>query len=208
DGGRRMTRGHKGPLDLRFVARERLRSQSQFIGFYGRAAERVFYLGGVSSGGDDPEGGDAKDGFGRVNVEAVPGVYLGGFVLAGTNETQEVDLDFSRAGFDFQIERRGFNVYGLVMRASDDLLTGGDGSWTVAYVEGFYVLKTEKIPMIVPLLRIDALDDFNNTTNLTFNLNFYLTQNVKAYAEWWQNIDTPSGQEKNNRFTVQVDFAF
>lgn len=207
DGGRRMTRSNKGPLDLRFAARERLRSESQFIGFYGYAAGRVFYLGGVSSGGDDPEGGDAKDGFGRINVRAAPGVYLGGFVLSGTNDTQDVDLGFTRAGFDYQVERGNLNVYGLVMKANDDLLAGGDDSWTVGYVEGLYTIKLKAIPMIVPLVRIDFLDDFNGKTDLTLNLNFYLTQNVKAYAEWWQNLDTPSGQ-KDNRFTVQVDLAF
>jgi hypothetical protein len=207
DGGRRMTRAHKGPLDLRFSARERLRSASQHVGFYGRAAGKVFYLGGVSSGGDDPEGGDAKDGFGRANIEALRGLYVGGFILAGTNQTQDVDLDFSRAGLDFQFERGGLNVYGLVLRANDDLLDGGDQSWTVAYVEGFYTFQLKKIPMIVPLMRIDFLDDFADRTDLTFNLNFYLTYNLKAYVEWWQNIDSPAGTDKDHRITIQVDFA-
>jgi hypothetical protein len=64
-----------------------------------------------------------------------------------------------------------------------------------------------KIPMMVPLVRIDFLDDFTDTTNLTFNLNFYLTQNLKVYGEWWQNISSPSGKDNDWRFTVQVDLA-
>lgn len=205
DGGRRMTRSHKGPLDVRFAARERLRSSSQWVGFYGRAGERVFYNGGVSSGGDDPEGGDAKDGFGRIMVEAVPGINLGGFILDGTNETQAMPLDFRRAGFDFQLERRGFNLYGMVMNAKDDLLTGGDVSNTVGYIEGFNVFETRRIPLIVPLARVDFMDEF---TNLTSNISFYVQENIKLYLEWWQNLDTPAGLRKDNRVTVQVDFAF
>jgi hypothetical protein len=207
DGGRRMTRANKGPLDLGFTVGESLGSATQQVSFYGRASGRVFYLGGISAGGDDPEGGDAKDGLGRVMVQATPGVYVGGYVLAGTNETQEMPLDYSRAGFDFQIEQGRLNLYGTVLRASDDLLTGGDDSWTVGYVEGFYVVPMSKIPMMVPLVRIDFLDDFTDTTNLTFNLNFYLTQNLKVYGEWWQNISSPSGKDNDWRFTVQVDLA-
>lgn len=205
DGGRRMTRSHKGPLDERFDAGERLRSSSQWVGFYGYAGDRVFYNGGISSGGDDPEGGDAKDVFGRVMVETLPGLNVGGFILDGTNETQAVALDFRRAGFDVQLERNGFNVYGMLLHAKDDLLAGGDVDNTVGYVEGFYTFETESIPLIVPLVRLDFMDEF---TNLTSNINFYLTENVKAYLEWWQNVDTPAGLERDNRVTVQVDFAF
>jgi len=204
DGGRRMTRSHKGPLDQPFAAHERLRNSSQWFGFYGRAAERVFYNTGISAGGDDPEGEDAKDAFGRIMVEAVPGVNVGGFVLGGTNETLGSALDFYRAGFDFQIEQRGLNIYGMVLRANDDLLTGGDISNTVAYIEGFYTFEPTRIPLLVPLVRVDFLDEF---TNLTTDVNFYIQDNVKAYVEWWQNVDVPAGGRKDNRVTVQVDFA-
>jgi len=206
DGGRRMTRSHKGPLDQKFAAGERLRDSSQFVSFYGRAGQgRVFYLGGVSSGGGDPEGGDAKDGFGKVMVEAAPGLYVGGFIHAGANGAGSVDLDFRRSGFEFQLEQGRLTLYGLVMNARDDRLEGGSESTTVAYVESFYAIPLERIPMIVPLARIDALKD---TTDLTLQLNVYLLDNIKAYAEWWQNVESPSGVRKRNRFTVQIDFAF
>jgi len=208
DGGRRMTRSHKGPLDLRFRSRERLRSSSQWVSFYGRAADsRVTYLGGISAGGEDPEGGEAKDGFGRVMVDVYGGVYLGGFVLSGTNESTGTALGFTRTGFDFQVEQGGFNAYGLVMYANDDVLEGGTDDITTAYVETFYTIpvKLKAMSMLVPLVRIDYLDEF---TNLTANMNFYLTQNVKTYFEWWQNIATPSGVNSEWRATVQLDFAF
>lgn len=208
DGGRRMTRSRRGPLDQQFSARERLRSESQFVGFYGRdRSDKVFYLGGVSVGATDPLGGDARDGFARVMVEATTGVYLGGFFLGGTNETRAVDLDFQRTGFDFQIEQGSLSVQGLVLNAKDDLLGGGDESITVGYIEGFYVFQPVEFPirMIVPLARVDVLDDL---TDLTLNLNFYLTENLKVYGEWWQNVDTPAGRRKGTRFTVQVDLAF
>ena len=93
------------------------------------------------------------------------------------------------------------------MRANDDLLTGGDVGNTVGYVEGFYPFEPSgiPIPMLVPLVRMDFRDGF---TDLTTNMNFYLQDNIKAYLEWWQNLDTPAGLRKDNRVTVQVDFAF
>ena len=209
DGGHRMTRSHKGPLDQRFAARERLRSSSQWLGFFGRAADnRVFYMGGVSAGGDDPEGNDAKDGYGRAMVTAVSGVYVGGYVLAGTNQTQGVDQSFHRAGFDFQIEKRGLTVYGTLMHTKDDLVAGGDETHTLGYVEGFYIFPMRAIHSIVPLLRIDLLSDVNDRTDLTFNLNFYVVENIKTYFEWWQNIESPSGTDNDWRATWQIDFSF
>ncbi|MFQ5743565.1 MAG: hypothetical protein ACE5HV_08245 [Acidobacteriota bacterium] len=210
DGGRRMTRAHKGPLDLKLSAREPLRKQSQWFGFYGRGLEdRVFYLGGVSSGANDPEGEDARDGFGRVMVEAAPGVYVGGFALAGSNETQARDLDFSRTGIDFQIEQGNLNLYGMIMRANDDLLAGGDESETVGYVQGFYTIPMHDKRMIVPLVRLELLNSVTGgTTNIAANLNYYFAQNGKIYFEWFQNVDTPAGLRKNNRGTLQLDFVF
>lgn len=214
DGGRRMTRGHKGPLDQRFAARERLRSASQWIGGFGRVAnDRVFYMGGVSAGGDDPEGGDSKDGYGRIMVEAASGVNVGGFILAGSRETQGADQSFYRSGIDFQIEKGGLTAYGLVMFTEDDLLgptagtIAGTESTTSGYVEAFYVAPVGKIH-VVPLVRLDFLSDINHTTDLTLNLGFYLLQNLKTYFEWWQNIESPSGSENKWRATWQIDFAF
>jgi hypothetical protein len=205
DGGRRMTRGHRGPLDQRFVARERLRSASQHISFYGRTSEeRLFYAVGMSSGGDDPEGGDARDGFARVMVKAAPGLFVGGFFLGGTNETQAMDREFQRAGVDVQVEYGNLHLQGLVLNAQDDGLTGINQGTTVGYVEGFYVIPMRAFPMIVPLVRVDALDQF---TDLTLQLSVYVLDNVKVYGEWWQNVDTPTGGLKNHRFTVQVDLA-
>ena len=154
-------------------------SATQFVSFFGRAGqERVFYMGGVSSGGEDPEGGDARDGFARVMVEAVPGVYVGGFFVGGTNATRAVDLDFRRAGVDFQVEQGNLDFYGMVLNANDDLLTGRDQDHTIGYVEGFYTIPFERFPMLVPLARVDALDDF---TNLTLQLSAYMVDNVKVY---------------------------
>jgi len=204
DGGRRMTRAHKGPLDQRFAAGERLRSSSQWVGFYGQGGGRVFYNAGVSAGGDDPEGEDAKDVFGRLMVEVLPGVNLGGFTLNGTNEALGSALDFYRAGFDFQVEHGAFTGYGMVMHAKDDRLEGGTVGNTVGYLEGFYAFEPSWLPLVVPLVRVDFLDP---VTNLTTDVNFYLRDNVKAYVEWWQNLDVPDGVRRDNRITVQVDVA-
>jgi hypothetical protein len=207
DGGHRMTRSHKGPLDQAFAAGDRLRDASQFVSVHGLAGQdRVFYVGGISSGGGDPEGRDKIDGFGKVMVEVVEGIYVGGFVHGGTNEASGVDLGFRRTGVDFQVERGNLTLYGLVLDASDDRAAGGTLNTTVGYVEGFYTIPLDVVPMMVPLARIDVLSQ--GRKDLTLQWNVYLLDNLKAYAEWWQNIDTASGVRKNNRFTVQVDFAF
>ena len=93
------------------------------------------------------------------------------------------------------------------MHANDDRLAGGDIGNTVGYVEGFYPFEPSgiSIPMLVPLVRVDFMDEF---TDLTTNFNFYVQDNVKAYLEWWQNLDAPAGVRKDNRITVQVDMAF
>lgn len=207
DGGRRMTRSHKGPLDQRFGAGERLRSASQWVAAYGRLAQgRVYYVGGVSSGGEDAEGGDSKDLFGRLAVEATPGVYAGGFIQDGTNDAKGFPLDFTRYGFDAQIEKGNFNAYGMVMVADDQFVEGAaKSSTTVGYVEALYTIHSEAIPLIVPLVRVDFLDQY---TDITANLGFYLAENWRAYAEFWSNLDTPDSKGKDNRFTIQTEFAF
>ena len=200
---RRLTLTHKGSFDMGFGAGERLRKASQWIGAYGRLADnRVYYLGGVTAGGHQVEGEGDKDVFGRLAFEVTPGVYAGGYVFDGTN----AGLDFTRYGFDVQIEKSGFNINGLVQVADDQSVIGGPkDSVTTGYAEVFYTFQPESMPLIVPLARVDFLDDF---TDLTTALIFYPVQNIKALAEFWTNLDTPAGLDKNNRFRIQIELLF
>jgi len=213
DGGRRMTRNHKGPLSAKGPANQRLRGNSQWVGAYGKFAERVFYTAGVSAGNNELEGDDAADFFGRVMVDVTPEIMVGGYILDGTNDTgSAVEWDFKRYGFDAQVEMGDFKAYGMYMSLKDTptnvaTTVGGPLEFTqnLGYVEALYVFRPSGFPMIVPVARIDFLDEY---TDLTANVQFYVRQNIKAFAEYWANLSVPSGKDKNNRFVIQIELAF
>lgn len=209
DGGRRMTRNHKGPLSAKGLAGQRLRGNTQWVGGYGKAADRVFYMAGVSAGNNELEGDDAADFYARLMFDVTPGLSVGGYVLDGTNDTgSATEWDFQRYGFDAQAEFGNFKAYGMYMKLKDTPTNTpaiDEFTQNLGYVEAMYVFKPTGIPMIVPIARLDFLDDY---TDLTTNLSFYLRHNIKAYAEYWANLDVPAGKSKNNRFVIQVELAF
>jgi hypothetical protein len=209
DGGRRMTRNHKGPLSEQGLAGQRLRGNSQWVGGFGRAGTRVFYMAGVSAGNNELEGDDDADFYGRLMFDVTPGVSVGGYLLDGTADAGDsVVWDFKRYGFDVQVELGDFKAYGMYMRLED---TGGDPSdpqdltQDLGYVEAMYVLHPSGLPMIVPVARLDFLD---GRTDLTANLQFYIKQNIKAYIEYWTNLDVPGGSSKDNRIVIQAEMGF
>lgn len=207
DGGRRMTRNHKGPLSATGLAGQRLRGNTQWVGGYGKVADRLFYMAGVSAGNNELEGDDAADFFARLMFDVTPSVSVGGYLLDGTNDTGgPIEWDFRRYGFDAQVELGDFKAYGMWMRVDDEASNAvGSLEQDLAYIEAMYVLRPSGIPMIVPLVRLDFLDDY---TDLTANLQFYVTQNIKAYAEYWTNLDVPAGASKGNRVVIQMEMAF
>ena len=201
--GRRLTLNPKAPLDLGFGAGERIRKSSQWVGFSVRTAEnRLYYTGGVTAGGRQVEGDGDKYVFGRLAFEVTPGVYAGGYVFDGKN----AGLEFTRYGFDAQIEQGGLNLNGLVQVANDQgIVSGARNSTTTGYVEGFYTFHSTTFPLIVPLARVEFLDNY---TDLNTALILYPAQNIKAMADFWTNLDTPAGLKKNNRFRIQIELAF
>jgi len=42
----------------------------------------------------------------------------------------------------------------------------------------------------------------------TLNLGYYFTENIKAFAEYWDQLDVPSSVERDSRFTLQLEVAF
>ncbi len=210
DGGRRMTRNHKGPLSAKGAAGQRLRGNSQWVGAFGKISDRVFYTAGVSAGNNELEGDDAADFYGRVMVDVTPEIMVGGYILDGTNDTGgAIEWDFQRVGFDAQVEVGDFKAYGMYMSITDTPSNApvdvAEFTQNLGYVEAMYVFRPSGFPMIVPVARIDFLDDY---TDLTANVNFYVMQNIRAYVEYWSNISVPSGKDKNNRWVLQMELAF
>ncbi len=215
DGGRRMTRAHKAMMDLAYATDQKLRESTQFITAYGRLAKRVFYDLGISTGIDDPEGEDDIDFHGRLAIDVTNDIMIGGFLLAGQksiDEVTEASLDFTRGGFDVQIQTSRFEILGALMFTKDDIdVTGLDENNHVFYVQAMYFYRKDKRPLVVPIVRIESytLNDGNDTfTDGVFNLTFYPIENVNLSVEFWTNLDTPSGIPKSNRITFLFNTVF
>ncbi len=164
----------------------------------------------MSAGNNELEGDDAADFYGRVMFDVTPGIMVGGYILDGTNDTGgAIEWDFQRVGFDAQVEMGDFKAYGMYMSITDTPTNApagvGEFTQSLGYVEAMYVFRPSGFPMIVPVARIDFLDDY---TDLTANVQFYVKQNIKAYAEYWANLSVPNGKDKNNRFVIQIELAF
>jgi hypothetical protein len=64
--------------------------------------------------------------------------------------------------------------------------------------------------VIVPLVRIDYYtlkDGADSFTSGTFNLTAHVLENFNVTAEFWAQLDKPSG-EKDNRFTLLFGATF
>ncbi|RMG48731.1 MAG: hypothetical protein D6718_01445, partial [Acidobacteria bacterium] len=168
DGGRRMTRDHKAPLDAGFVIGEKLRKGTPFVTLYGRKSG-FFYSATIASGTKDPMGADEKDAAIRLAYD-FPWFTIGGFYLDGSrggdtfsylwdsngdgsiNILDDVGsgnsataVDYSRTGIDFQVEQGNLYIQGLYLKAKDDVydpaddVISGDQSNAAYYIQGFYV---------------------------------------------------------------------
>jgi len=63
------------------------------------------------------------------------------------------------------------------------------------------------MPTWVQLVRLDNYERNDSTheyNELTLNVTHYLAQNIKAYIEYWNRFDTPTGIDKDNRLTLQL----
>jgi hypothetical protein len=64
---------------------------------------------------------------------------------------------------------------------------------------------------VVPIVRIDSYEiegGGSRYTDGTFNLTFYAYDNWNVAFEFWANLSTPSGVEKNNRATLLFSAVF
>ena len=66
-------------------------------------------------------------------------------------------------------------------------------------------------PTWVPLVRFDSYETNNGADNFdefTLNVTRYITQNVKAYFEYWDRYDAPTPAQEDSRVTLQFHAAF
>ncbi len=212
-----MTRAHKAPFDVTrsYSSGVRLRSANQFISLYGKASG-IYYSVGYHRDLSDPEGEGGEDISGRAAFELKPkfgntesNISFGGFGVFGKQGGRgDAGLDFNRYGFDLQAEiGDSFNLFFVYLFASDELAlgTGVDEKNNSFYGELFWVFYNKKqSPSFVPLVRIENYeinDGVDTYTDLTANLSYYLSQNVKLSVEYWANVSVPAGVTKGDRIT-------
>jgi hypothetical protein len=211
---RRLTRGSYATIDQAFGgadANGRLRFSRQNAALYGRPLDALFYSVGISGVAEDSEGNNPKNLMGRLAFDAMKSATLGLFLLDGEDEA--TNRAFSRSGVDFQADLldNRLRVMGAYLKAKDDRATTGEDKNDAWYAQAFYTFKDKEKPTWVPLVRLDSYERANGNDKydeLTLNLGYYFTQNVKGYVEYWKQLDVPAGRVEDNRWTVQLYVAF
>ena len=209
---RRLTRGSYSVIDQSFGgadAGRKLRASRQNVSVYGRPMDMLFYSVGISGVADDTEGVNPKNVMGRLAFDVMRNTTVGLFLLNGENDA--TNRSFSRTGVDFQADIAQTRVMGAYLKAKDDRTTPGEDKNDALYVQALHVFKDKDRPTWVPLLRYDSYEKVNGRDQfdeLTLNLGYYFTQNVKGYIEYWKQLDVPAGRTEDNRWTLQMYVAF
>jgi hypothetical protein len=211
----RMTRGHVPLIDQAFGGADGdngLRGSRQSLNFTGRGGP-VFYGLGVANGvAGDPEGEEPTvGGHAKVAFDIKDIATIGLFGLAG--EDPATNREYTRTGIDFQGDFADARVQAAYVAATDDNATNtAEDENSAMTLQGFYTFKTkEGKPTFVPLVRFDSYeqnDGNDEYQELTLNVTYYLKENVKAYVEYWNQMDAPDGVDKDSRVTLQAYVGF
>lgn len=204
-------------------------SERQMLSVHGRPFDSLFYTFGISGVADDPEGENPRTVLARLAWDITPNAMVGLLAIKGECEGRPdkaavpdesfkedspclVDRDFSRYGIDAQVDIGDFRVQGAYIRAKDDNSDATDtlknDAW---YVQARYTMRNNGRPTFVPLIRFDNYeksDGRDKYKEVTLNLGYYFTQNVRGFIEFWDRYDTPSGVAGDDRLTLQIDAAF
>ncbi len=214
----RLTRGHVGAIDQRFGGADdggRFRSTRQNVGAYGRVADRFFYNVNLSGLAEDAEGENASSFSGLVAYDLTDNMMIGALAISGEDEDQ--NRDFSRMGLQFQADVGDARLQALYITATDDRAAGdprgpGEDDNTAFSLQASYVFVNNVLrPTWVPLIRYDSYetnDGTNTFDELTLNLTYYITQNIKAYVEYWDRFDAPTSAQEDSRITLQFVAGF
>jgi hypothetical protein len=209
----RMTRGHVKAIDESFGGADdngRLRSNRQMLGLYGRPMDKLFYNVGYSGIADDAEGEEAQNLHGRIAFDVTNDIMIGAFAISGENDTS--GREFTRTGIDAQADIGAARIQAVYISADDDNAAGtAEESNNAFSLQGMYAFRSNRRPTFVPLVRYDSYernDGADEYDELTLNLSYYFTENVKGHIEYWKQLEVPTGKDEDSRVTVQVYVAF
>ncbi len=215
----RLTRGHVGAIDQRFGGADdggRFRSTRQNVGAYGRVvADRIFYNVNWSGLAEDAEGENASSLSGLVAFDITDNIMIGALAISGENKDE--NRDFSRTGVQFQADIGDARLQALYIDATDDRAAGdprgpGEDDNSAISLQASYVFVNNSLrPTWVPLIRYDSYetnDGADTFDELTLNLTYYITQNIKGYVEYWDRFDAPTPAQEDSRITLQFVAGF
>lgn len=210
----RLTLSHVGVIDQTFEGSDgSLRDSRQQVGAYGRIMDKLFWNVGWNGEADNAEGEDASSIHGRLAFDITDDIMVGGFVMNGECSSCSPHREFIRWGIDGQADFKNFRLQAVyVDTEGDNAAATAEEDNNVFSVQGFYTFTKETgRPTFVPLIRYDSFEKSDGTDDkeaLTFNLGYYITQNVKAFAEYYHEIDAFAGSKETDRFSLQLFVAF
>lgn len=182
----------------------------QEVTVYGRPMEKLFYSASVGGSAGDTEGQNPSNFAGRVAYDITDKVMVGAYGVSG--EDGATNLEFSRWGLDFLADVEDFRFQGGFTVATDDQPAGGDQDNNAYSLAGMWVKRTDDgRPVWSPIIRWDRAetnDGHDNFNGVTLNFTYYVTQNVKVFAEVFDQYDAPTNDDEFTRFLVQVQAAF
>lgn len=220
---RLLTRGGPAVIDQSFGGadnNEGLGTRRQMVALYGRPWERLFYSLGRSGVASDAEGVNPNNFHGRLAFEFSPNIMAGLFGVEGEWEDPATrDREFSRYGIDAQAEFAlspgpllgDLRLQGVYLVAEDERATSGKEDNDAWYAQAWYAVRSEGRPTWVPLVRFDSYernDGEEDFQELTLNLGYYFTENIKGFVEYWNQLDVPSGVQDDSRLSLQLEVAF
>ncbi len=215
----RLTRGSLAAIDQSFGGADGdsvIRALRQNVGIFGRIADRVFYNVNWSGDAENSEGENASTISALVDFDITDDIMVGVFGMTGENENTGLGMatrDYTRAGIQFQADVADVRIQAVYIAASDDLASGiGDEDNDAYSVQAFWTFTDDTLrPTWVPLIRYDSYETNDGNSDfdeLTLNLTYYFTQNIKGYVEYWDRFDAPTSIEEDDRLTLQVIAAF
>jgi len=218
---RRLTASHYALLDQPFGGADNndgiLRHSRQQFSLFGRPTDKLFYNAGVGGLTEDMVGSDSHVVFGRVAFDIKPNMMVGAMLLDGTCKLSDCTTatsarDFSRVAIDGQFDLdQNIRLTAVYMQAKDDLDAGGSESNNSYYVQGSYRVLQNGRPTLVPLVRLENFevnDGGDSYSLITLNVTYYLDENVKAFVEYQDLYDKPSGVPSDNATTIQLEVVF
>ncbi|VAW62417.1 hypothetical protein MNBD_GAMMA11-3115 [hydrothermal vent metagenome] len=218
----RLTRGRPSIIDQRFNSQDRLRDTRQNVTLTGRVIERLFYSVSYTGAPKNVEGEDASGIALRAAYDITDSIMIGAFHWSGKDNgvtgtaNDRLPIDYSRTGFDFQVDMDSTRISGGYVQATDDNYQGGsvvgENENVAMSIQAYHTFRTKSgKPGWVPLIRYDSYeqsDGQDQYDELTLNIGYYIQENAKGFLEYWNQIDTPDGVQDNSRLTLQLQVGF